>query len=622
MSDPNALYLGFKEMSPSHSNAILRKPFYFGSGTNPLFGWYHSSNSRTGMGIVICPPLGHEYVHSHRSLRHLADQLAMAGFPALRFDYHGSGDSSGLKEDADRIPAWLDSIREAIRMLKDVFGCVEIGLVGLRMGATLAGIIASECEVKSLVLWEPCARGRRFVREMKALHLTAQQSADEERTPTDDIEAAGFVLTKQTADGLAKLDLTKLVPNAANVLICARDDVADDFSLRDAWVNQGILVQYQRVSGYVDMVAEPHFTVVPTNTINQIVSWIRDSGKNEVAGKAADILFDQLVKNATISKRSFVKDHPADNETADIVESIFQFGQSQELFGLLSQPAGDEWKKRPTVVLLNSGSVHHVGPHRLYVLMARQLSQMGFRCLRMDFGGIGDSVIADIDKENHPYTKTASSDTAAALRALSRDFEGTSFVLMGLCSGAHATFHAGLDITAEKILECFLINPLTFYWKEGMSLAIPSEAHHHQWNDYMMSMKKWDRWLKLLRGGVNLRVIIRTLYERVRIITSSTSRAWRKKFIKHSSQTIEANDLSDDLNKISAMGRQITFVFADTDPGYDLLMTNAKGTVKKLRRQNKLTIDFITNADHTFSAQAARQRLIDQLVRHFSHRYL
>jgi hypothetical protein len=38
---------------------------------------------------------------------------------------------------------------------------------------------------------------------------------------------------------------------------------------------------------------------------------------------------------------------------------------------------------------------------------------------------------------------------------------------VGLCSGAHNTFHAGLTLTDEDIRELVMINPLTFYWQEG-----------------------------------------------------------------------------------------------------------------------------------------------------------
>ncbi len=44
---------------------------------------------------MLCAPIGSEYTRSHRSLRHLADRFARAGIPAVRFDYHGTGNSPG-----------------------------------------------------------------------------------------------------------------------------------------------------------------------------------------------------------------------------------------------------------------------------------------------------------------------------------------------------------------------------------------------------------------------------------------------------------------------------------------------------------------------------------------------
>src|SRR5262245_43008918 len=45
----------------------------------------------------------------------------------------------------------------------------------------------------------------------------------------------------------------------------------------------------------------------------------------------------------------------------------------------------------PTVVLLNAGIVHRVGPNRMHVLLARALAAAGISSLRFDMSGIGDS---------------------------------------------------------------------------------------------------------------------------------------------------------------------------------------------------------------------------------------
>src|ERR1051326_1485403 len=100
---------------------MTRVPVYFGPPARPLFGWLHTpvAAPKTGEAIVICQPLGHEYISAHRSMRHLADRLAARGIPALRFDYDGTGDSAGTDEDPDRLTAWLGSIREAIAYVRD-----------------------------------------------------------------------------------------------------------------------------------------------------------------------------------------------------------------------------------------------------------------------------------------------------------------------------------------------------------------------------------------------------------------------------------------------------------------------------------------------------------------------
>ena len=73
------------------------EPFYFGTSSKPLFGCYHVPQSalRRDCGVLFCAPMGSEYVRFHRAYRQLADRLAKAGFPVLRFDFYGCGDSSG-----------------------------------------------------------------------------------------------------------------------------------------------------------------------------------------------------------------------------------------------------------------------------------------------------------------------------------------------------------------------------------------------------------------------------------------------------------------------------------------------------------------------------------------------
>ena len=90
------------------------EPAYFMSNGRACVRWLHRpavTVATRDVGVVICCPLGYKALLSHRSLRHLAEEAAARGYPALRFDYDGTGDSAGYDLDADRWEAWLASLR-------------------------------------------------------------------------------------------------------------------------------------------------------------------------------------------------------------------------------------------------------------------------------------------------------------------------------------------------------------------------------------------------------------------------------------------------------------------------------------------------------------------------------
>jgi len=62
-----------------------------------LFFWHHSppASVRRGGAIVVCPPIGYEYMSAYPTVRILAERLAALGFDVLRIDYDGTGNSTG-----------------------------------------------------------------------------------------------------------------------------------------------------------------------------------------------------------------------------------------------------------------------------------------------------------------------------------------------------------------------------------------------------------------------------------------------------------------------------------------------------------------------------------------------
>jgi pimeloyl-ACP methyl ester carboxylesterase len=150
-------------------------PLFFGSSDEPLFGVYHPPQSDVGrsMGVVLCYPMGQEYMRAHRAFRQLALLLSRAGFHVLRFDYFGTGDSSGNGEDAT-IERWIADVGTAIDELKDTADIDEVAVVGLRLGATLAShATADRADVRQLVLWDPVVSGAAYLDEELRQHAGA-----------------------------------------------------------------------------------------------------------------------------------------------------------------------------------------------------------------------------------------------------------------------------------------------------------------------------------------------------------------------------------------------------------------------------------------------------------------
>ncbi len=462
------------------ATAVRRTAFYLESGQESLFAWLHCPDRPThaGHGVVLCPPLGHEQVHAHRSLRHLADACARAGYPTLRLDYHGTGDSAGSDEDPDRWATWLRNVRDAQTWMRRHLSCERLSLIGVRLGAALAALAAESVEI--LILWAPVVKGRSYVREMKALSLAAGGAP----AATGDLEPAGFVLTEQTAQDLGRLDLLQCRPSCRRVLILARDDMAADTRLLEHLQALGIDAEQCPAAGYADMMAEPHYTRVPHEAIARAVDWLgTPEGSDRPIPSAEDWPTQALL-------------------APKLRESAVRIGR-QELFGIVSESAVPASASLPFIILVNAGSAYRVGPNRLYVSLARHLAGCGFRCLRLDLGGLGDSPSADPERENDPYPATAFRDVDLAISHL----DAERVVLMGLCSGAYVAFQSAARLPSPALVEALPINPLTFCWRDGMSLeASPAERLKH-FRERITAALQPRKWLKLLSGRSKLGIV-------------------------------------------------------------------------------------------------------------------
>lgn len=184
-------------------------PVYFGDSATRLYGVYHPAKGASvrDEGVVLCYPMGQEYMRAHRAFRMLALMLAKRGFHVFRFDFYGTGDSAGESGEGDLVQ-WGRDLEAAVQELKETADVARVSLVGLRLGATIATrTCVGREDVERLVLWDPVADGKEFVGEV----LGAGGADPAERRRRLDAEGhvgvLGFPLRRELLEELEDLDL-------------------------------------------------------------------------------------------------------------------------------------------------------------------------------------------------------------------------------------------------------------------------------------------------------------------------------------------------------------------------------------------------------------------------------
>ncbi len=151
-------------------------PMYFGASAAPLFGVYHPPLARSAAPrcVLLCPPVGQEYIRAHRAFRQLGIALARAGHHVLRFDYSGTGDSAGDGTGVS-LEQWEGDVCTAAEEIRDTSGVERLTLVGLRLGATMALRASRPVAADDLVLWDPVTDGGSYLEELYATYLVSHR---------------------------------------------------------------------------------------------------------------------------------------------------------------------------------------------------------------------------------------------------------------------------------------------------------------------------------------------------------------------------------------------------------------------------------------------------------------
>jgi len=227
--------------------------------------------------------MGDEYIRFHRAFRQLADRLCNAGFPVLRFDFYGCGDSGGDCGQG-QLQQWRRDISTAIAEIRRRCDVAKVGLVGLRLGASLSMIVGAEQgDIDCMVLCDSIIHGRAYFEELQTLHRTMLQFAHvkpKRRIQGEEpVEILGFSYTDAMLRALDEIDLLAIRRKPANTILVIDSHVKS---------NQRLLNEHlQNLDAQVEYQYLPHpqlwtwtrdiKVLVPHQILQAVVSWMEVS---------------------------------------------------------------------------------------------------------------------------------------------------------------------------------------------------------------------------------------------------------------------------------------------------------------------------------------------------------
>jgi alpha/beta superfamily hydrolase len=478
-------------------------PFFFGESER-LLGVLHQPRSRncTGGGWVICPPFGRERTNAHRLLFEWARVLAREGLWALRFDYRGTGDSRGAFADLS-LDDHLADVGTAVETMEGMFGVPCRGLMGLRLGATLAVMAAVRADLKTeLMLWEPIVDGRvyadQLLRTAMANELSHSHGSPRSRVKLKedlasgkDVLVDGFTLTAKMHDALASVDLAKLGrPGPARTLL-VQIDVKPNRPVRQSFETLRRLYSENGDAVLETACAPPAWLRVkswdwrPADLFGKSLRWIREGLLHENSRPASGSCRRDADSSAGVGlsrARGAASARGAEERPVG-----FQVGHDR-VWGILHMPAG-RLPKRPNVVLLPAGDAcRSVG---FYVKVARELARLGWPTLRFDARGIGDGhgeinglTVAEVHLKIQKGLFLP--DTIAAMDFLERELGEGRSILTGLCGGAiTAVFAAAED---DRVIGIAPID-LRMHYTRLPRAPLGKTTEHLSWGDLASSSR-------------------------------------------------------------------------------------------------------------------------------------
>lgn len=278
-------------------------------------------------------------------------------------------------------------------------------------------------------------------------------------------------------------------------------------------------------------------------------------------------------------------------------EHALLLGRDRSLVGILTENGGTHFhgnNSSTAVLLLDAGLIHHIGPNRIYVKMARRLAAMGFVVLRFDFSGIGDS---GPRRDKMPATEGMIDEMVQAMDYLERSQGVNRFVCVGLCAGAAAA--GQISTVDQRVKKLILINPL-LAGSPGTNLMIHSRYYlkHALFNP--------RSWLKF----ITMRSSYRDVWRAVRL--------WIERKIRPNSFPQREDPgvitrVREFFLTLRSRGVEVLIVYSGGEIGDEYFRKVIGGEYRLMQDSGLLTIRNMDGADHLVTPLACQEELLTMI---------
>jgi pimeloyl-ACP methyl ester carboxylesterase len=548
-------------------------------------GFLHWASGATG--VVMLSPWGYEELVVRHAWRVLAEKLAAAGFPCLRFDYPGTADSIG--DLADFVfEDWIETSRAACDLLRRE-GVQSLLLIGQSIGCLVACASALDRpDVAGLVLLAP-ANGRRYLRELAAWSsMLAEVEGQSMQGEDGSSIIAGFALPQSFAVAIRTFSLTaRPAPWALLVEAPGRADPA----FADRLAGLGVETEHLAFEGLDKLVGDPTTSRVPQATYANIV----------------DILRRRAGASGALPARGRPPPAPrSELAAATYCEDVVYFGRDELLFGLLCRPVAKT--TAAAVLFLNTGRNAHIGWSRATVEHARALAAQGIASLRIDIAGVGESPALPDRTTQFLYTQAPVPDVIAAIDVLAaRGF--TAITLVGICSGAYLALLAALADARVKSLVA--INLPRFAWGKSESIETAIRFVNRPNSQSLKRVFNLSTLRAIATGKIDPRAALKFRIE------SAIRRIGLKLAPMIGPLSPSWPIYREACARIAILRSRQTNIFLGyvaTDEGVEELDLLFGKRGKRLERYPSVKLGFVENSDHNLSQIPARDWLLASVI--------